>query len=96
MKKIQIIRKKEFTRIALDLDYRIFLLYIATLNISFNTGRKVCPSKKAQITHLKVDDTLKKVSSKYANFTNVFLLELTIELFKYIGIIDYAIELIND
>ncbi len=51
-------------------------------------------SKRAQIAHLKTDKAFTKVSSKYADFVDIFLLKLAIELLKYIQINDYAIELI--
>ena len=52
--------------------------------------------RKAQIAHLKVDETLTKVSSEYADFANVFSLKLTAELLKHIRINNHTIELIDD
>ena len=59
-------------------------------------GDEMHPSKKAQIVHLKTDKAPTKVPSNYADFTDVFLSKLVIELSKYTGINDHIIELIND
>ena len=53
-------------------------------------------SKRAQIAYLKADEAFTKVSSKYADFADVFLLKLVAKLLKHTGINDYAIELVDD
>ncbi len=53
-------------------------------------------SKRAQIAHLKADKASTKVSSEYADFVNIFLLKLAIELLKHMEINDHAVELVND
>lgn len=95
-RRVELIKKKEFVVVALDLDYEAFVVYVATLNISFDVDDKVYSSKKAQIAHLKVDESCIKFLSKYANFTDIFLSKLARKLSKYININDYAIELVND
>ena len=52
--------------------------------------------KKAQIAHLKVDEALIKIPSKYADFADVFSLKLVAELPKHTRIHDHAIELVDD
>ena len=59
-------------------------------------GDEVHPSKRAQIAYLKVDEAPTKVSTKYANFADIFSPKLAVELSKYMKITDYAIELVND
>ena len=54
------------------------------------------PSKRAQIAYLKADEVPTKVSSKYANFVDVFSPNLAEKLFKYMEINNYAIELVDD
>ncbi len=54
------------------------------------------PSKKAQIAHLKIDEAFIEVFSKYADFADIFLLKLVIELLKHININDPTIELIDN
>ncbi len=67
-----------------------------TLNISFDIDDKVFLSKKAQIALLKMDKVSTKVSIKYADFADVFLPKLAVELFKRININNYVIEFMND
>ena len=43
-----------------------------------------------------MDKALIKIPSKYADFANVFLLKLVINLFKHIRINNHAIELVDD
>lgn len=64
--------QKGFAVTDFHLKYGAFIIYIATLNISSNTDDKVYPLRKTYITHLKANEDLTKVFSKYANFTKVF------------------------
>ncbi len=48
--------------------------------------------KKVQIAHLKMDEALIKVSSKYADFVDVFLPKLVVELSEHTRINDYGIK----
>ncbi len=70
------------------------MIYIAALSV--NSGDEVHPSRTAQIAHLKADEALIKVSSKYAAFADIFSLKLATELSKHIGINNHAIELVDD
>ena len=54
------------------------------------------PSRKTQIVHLKANKAPTKVFNKYADFTNVFLSKLAIELLKHTRINNYAIELVDN
>ncbi len=54
------------------------------------------PSRRAQIAHLKADETSTKVPSEYADFANVFLPKLAAKLLEHTGINDHAIELVDD
>ena len=54
------------------------------------------PLKRAQIAHLKTDETSTKVPSKYADFTNVFSLKLAIKLSKHTKINNHTIELVDN
>lgn len=92
IRKIKLIGKKKFIIAALNSDYKAFIIYIATLNISFHRGDKIYLSKKAQIAYLKANEASIKVSSKYVNFAEVFSLKLAAKLFKYISINNYTTE----
>ena len=50
-------------------------------------------SQKAQIAALKQDKALIKVSPKYADYADVFFLDLAMELLENTGINKYAIKL---
>ena len=52
--------------------------------------------KRAQIAHLKADEAPTEVLSEYANFADVFLRKLAIELSKHTKINDHTIKLVND
>ncbi len=54
------------------------------------------PLKRAQIAHLKVDEALTKVPSKYADFADVFLSKLAVELLEYTKINNHTIKLVDD
>ena len=89
---------KEFAATALDLEYKTFIIqamslsFIALLSSSpFN----VHPFCRLQIADLIAKEAFTKDPDKYINFANVFSLDLTSKLSKYIGINNYAIKLVN-
>lgn len=69
---IKLIKNKKFIVTAFDLDYKNFIIYIATFYISFDLNAKVNFSKKAQITYIKVNKAFIEVFSKYGDFVNIF------------------------
>lgn len=81
---------------ALNPEHKVFIIYVAALNISFDIGNKMYLSKKAQIAYLKAVEAFIKVSSKYTNFVDIFSSKLAIKLSKYTNINNYAIKLVND
>ena len=76
------------------MEYKIFLIYITAFNLDLDN--KMHFLNRVQIAHLKVNEALIKVFSKYANFTNIFLLKLIVELSKYMGINNYIIKLVDN
>ncbi len=95
-KRVELIKKKVFIAAALNPDYKVFIVHIAVLNISFDISDEVYPSKRAQITHLKGDKTSTEIPSKYTDFANVFSPKLAAKLTKYISINNHTIELVNN
>ena len=93
-KRVEQIGKKEFIVTIVDLEYEIFVVYIAALNVDL--GDKMHPLKKAQIAYLKADKASIKVPNKYADFVDVFLPKLAIELLEYTRINNHAIKLVDD
>ncbi len=88
------IEKKEFIAATLDLDYGVFIVYVATLNI--RPEGKIYLLKRAQIAYLKVDETFTKVFNNYLDLKDIFLSKLASKLLDYMDINDYTIELIDD
>ena len=76
------------------MEYKAFVIHIVTLNI--DSSDEMHPLNMAQIAHLKVNKVSTKVSSKYTDFTDVFLPKLVIKLLEYIKINDYAIKLVDN
>lgn len=72
IKRVKVIEKKKFVITIFDSDYKVFIVYIATFNISFDLDAKVFSLKKAQVAHLKVDNISINVSGEYINFENIF------------------------
>ena len=93
IKQVELIVKKEFLAATLDLEHEDFVVHIAALSIDL--GDEVHPSKRAQIAHLKADEALTEVPSKYANFADVFSPKLAAE-FPKPRISNHAIKLVND
>ncbi len=54
------------------------------------------PSRRAQIAHLKANEAFFEVLSKYADFADVFLLKLAVELLEHTKINDHTIELVDN
>ncbi len=73
---------------------KTFIVYIAILNIS--SIKKVHPLKRAQIAYFKVNETFIKVTSRYANFVDIFSSKLAIKFHKYTSINNCTIKLVID
>ena len=81
-----------FVAIALDLEYKAFIIYVVALSI--NLGDEIYHLKRALIAHLNADKALTKVSNKYVDFSNVFSSKLIAKISKQIKIINDIIELV--
>lgn len=68
-------------------------MYISTIK---TTAKPIHLFWVAQIASLQCDKALTKVSPEYSNYTNIFSLELIIELSKCTSIIKHAIKLIEE
>ena len=93
-RQVKLIGKKKFATVALDRKYKTFIVYVATLSI--DSGNEIYLSKKTQIAYLKANKALTKVSSKYANFADIFLPKWAVELLKYTKINNHTIKLVDD
>ena len=97
---IELMGKKEFATVALNLESETFVVYIASLSFdaspsSFPLELNVYPSCKPQISGLIVEEAPMKVPAEYSDFADIFSPDLASELPKYTKINDHAIELVN-
>lgn len=93
-RQVELIGKKKFVAIILDLRYKAFVVYKVALSVDLDD--KVHPSRRAQIVYLKTDEAPIKVPSKYTDFANVFSSKLVVKLPEYTEIYNHAIELVDD
>lgn len=91
-RRIKLVEKIEFAVVAFDLKYETFIVYVALLTGFAN----VYSFRRCQIAGFIVEKAFTKVFAKYANFTNLFSLNLASELFKYTEINNYAIKLVDN
>lgn len=89
--KFELVGKKEFVVVTLDLDDEIFIVYIASI-ISLHP---IHPSHLAQIALLKADEMLIAILFKFADFVEVFSLDLVAKLPKPTRINNHDIKLIE-
>ena len=92
---VELINKKEFTKVALNKESETFIVHVAALEAPL-AGMTIHPSRKAQISGLIQDEAPTKVPPKYANYADVFSFDLAMELPKNTNINKYAIELQDD
>lgn len=88
-------KKKEFAVIAFNLEYKIFIVYIALISSTPLINIDMHLFCKPQIASLIVEEAFTKVFAKYTNFVNMFFLDLTSKLFKFTRINDYTIKLVD-
>ena len=61
-----------------------------------NLGDEMHLSKKAQIAQFKADKAPTKVSSKYADFADIFLPKLAVKFQEHTKINNHTIELVDN
>ncbi len=93
-KKIELIWKKEFAITVLDLEYKVFVVYIVALSV--DSGDKIYLLRKVQMTDLKANKVHTVIPSKYIDFADIFLPKLAIKLPKYMRINDHTIKLVDN
>ena len=93
-KQVELVWKKKFATAVLALEHKIIVIYVTALSV--DPSDKVHHLRRAQMAHLKVDDTPTKVLSKYADFADVFSQKLVVGLSKHTRINDHIIEFVNN
>lgn len=73
---------------ALDSNEKTFAVYMLALEAT----KDVYPSRAVQIAVLQWDKALTKIPAKYANYADVFLFDLAMELSENTGIKEHAIK----
>ena len=91
-KRVELVGKKEFAAATLDPEHETYVVHVASLS---STLLDVHPSRRPQISGLIAEEASTKVPDKYANFADIFFLDLASKLPKYTGINNYAIELVD-
>ena len=91
-KRVKLIDKKKFAKAVLDGKFETFVVHVAALEAPL-AGMAIHFSQAAQILALIQDGTPIKVSSKYADYADVFSFDLVMELPKITGINKHAIKL---
>ncbi len=87
---VKLIDKREFAKAALDENSETFVVHVATLE-----AMTIHLSQAAQIPTLQWDKASTKILAKYSDYTDVFSLELAMELAQNTGMNEYTIELID-
>ena len=86
-------RKKEFVVAALNQEYEIYVVHVASLS---STPLNVHPSQRPQISGLIAKKAPIKVSNKYADFADIFSPDLASKLPEHTKINNHAIKLVDD
>ena len=76
------------------MGHKTFVVHVAALNVDLSN--EMHPLKRAQIAHLKAVEAPIKVSSKYADFTDVFSPKLVVKPPKHMGINNHVIKLVDN
>ena len=85
-KRVELITKKKFAKVALDKNSETFVVHVASLNLV----PRIYPDREAQIASLLIEEV--KILNKYADFANVFLEEKGLVLAEHTKLNKYAID----
>lgn len=88
-KRVQIIDRKEFAKVALDLNDEIFVVYVVTITSEMNI-HLAC---QAQIAFLKAEEASVTVPTEYSDYADVFSEKLAAVLPEHTKINSHAIDL---
>lgn len=85
---MKLIDKKKFAVAELDVDTKIFIIYMATLNIEITN---IYLFQLAQIRLFKANKAFNTIFVKYFDYADIFLSKLTAKLPRYTNINNYTI-----
>ena len=86
-KRVELINKKEFAKVALDEKSETFVIHIASLNLVLG----IYPDREAQIPFLLTEKV--KIPDEYSDFTDIFSDEKALILPRRIKLNEHAINL---
>ena len=103
IKCVKLVRKKEFAVAALDLEYKTFIVHIASLSstplviflVSIPIDVDVHLFCRSQVSGLTIKEAFIKVLNEYIDFADVFSPDLVIKLPNHTRINNDAIELVD-
>ena len=93
-KRIELINKKEFAKVALDTDSETFVMHVVALEAPLS-GMTIHPSRKAQIAALNQKEAPNEVPFEYSDFFNVFSAEKAWVLPEQTELNKHAIKLVD-
>ena len=94
IKWVELIDKKKFVKAVPNEESKTFVVYVAALEPRLQLAEfMIQPAQAAQIAALKQDEAPIKVPPKYADYTDVFSLDLAMELPENTSINKHTIEL---
>ncbi len=93
-RRVELIDKHEFAKAALGENSETFVVHIAALEAP-EQAMSVDPSRTSLPAALQQDKAPTKIASEYADYSDVFLFDLAMELPENTGINENAIELVE-
>lgn len=87
-KRVQIINWKKFAKAVLDLNKKVFIIYIATITSKITIHLE----RKAWIALLKVKKAPVSIPTEYLDFTNIFFVKLATVLSEHTKINTHAMD----
>lgn len=91
---MKLINKKEFIVISLDKNVEIFIIYIATFSITL--AIQIYLFNQVLIELLLANKAFIEVLSKNLDYSNIFLFNFKMKLFKNTDINEYTIKLVKN
>ena len=100
IKRVEVVRKKEFAAAALDSKHKIYVVHIGL--VSSNALSSFSPLeldvysfRRFQVSGLIVKEDSTKIPAEYSDFADIFSSDLTSELSEHTGINNHVIELVD-
>lgn len=92
-KGVELINKRKFGVAALDKNFGMFMVHVATLSAAL--AMQVHLFWQTQIGQLLADETSPEIPYEYSNYPDIFSFDYAIELLKNTSMNEHAIQLID-